>query len=233
MSFILISSFFVQFWERLKILSPKVLEFLLIIVLGFVLAWILKVVVREILKTVKFDSLCYRIGLSSALARANVKRTPSEITGLTVYCVVIFLTLLVSLSSLNIRAVDQMASSFLVYLPRFLIAVLVLIFGYLLAGFVGRAILIALVNAQVKSAKPISIAVHVLILILFLAMGIEQLGIAKGVVVATFSILFGGVVLALAIAFGLGGKDMAKDFLEKRVKSSREPKKKPDEFSHI
>lgn len=233
MSLILISSFFVQFWERLKILSPKVLEFLLIIVLGFVLAWILKVVVREILKTVKFDSLCYRIGLSSALARANVKRTPSEITGLTVYCVVIFLTLLVSLSSLNIRAVDQMASSFLVYLPRFLIAVLVLIFGYLLAGFVGRAILIALVNAQVKSAKPISIAVHVLILILFLAMGIEQLGIAKGVVVATFSILFGGVVLALAIAFGLGGKDMAKDFLEKRAKSSREPKKKPDEFSHI
>ncbi len=233
MSFILISSFFVQFWERLKILSPKVLEFLLIIVLGFVLAWILKVVVREILKTVKFDSLCYRIGLSSALARANVIRTPSEIIGLIVYCVVIFLILLVSLSTLNIRAVDQMASSFLVYLPRFLIAVLVLIFGYLLAGFVGRAILIALVNAQVKSAKPISIAVHVLILILFLAMGIEQLGIAKGVVVATFSILFGGVVLALAIAFGLGGKDMAKDFLEKRAKSSREPKKKPDEFSHI
>jgi hypothetical protein len=191
------------------------------------------VVIREILKGVRFDTLCYRIGLSTALARANVRRTPSEITGLILYWVVIFLFLLVSLSTLNVGAVDQMAASFLVYLPRFLIAVLVLIFGYLLAGFVGRAILIALVNAQVKSAKPISIAVHVLILILFMAMGIEQLGIAKGVVVATFSILFGGVVLALAIAFGLGGKDMAKDFLEKKVKSTGEPKKKPDDISHI
>jgi len=233
MNLLLTSNPFVQFWEELKILGPKILVFLLIVVLGFVLAWILKVAVREILKGVRFDTLCYRIGLSSALARANVRRTPSEITCLIVYWVVILLFLLVSLSTLNVEAVDQMAASFLVYLPRFLIAVLVLIFGYLLAGFVGRAILIALVNAQVKSAKPISVAVHVLILILFLAMGIEQLGIAKGVVVATFSILFGGVVLALAIAFGLGGKDMAKDFLEKKVKSTGEPKKEPDEFSHI
>ncbi len=233
MNLILSSSPFVLFWEKLKILGAKILDFLLIVVLGFVIAWILKLVVREALKAIKFDSLCYRIGLSSALARANVKRTPSEITGLILYWVVIFLVILISLSTLNVTAVDQMASSFLVYLPRFLIAVLVLIFGYLLAGFVGRAVLIALVNAQVKSAKPISVAVHALILILFLAMGIEQLGIAKGVVVATFSILFGGAVLALAIAFGLGGKDMAKDFLEKKVRSSGESKKKPDEFSHI
>jgi hypothetical protein len=137
------------------------------------------------------------------------------------------------LSTLNVQVIDDLTSSFLLYLPHFFIAVLVLIFGYFFAGFVGRALLIALVNAQVKSAKPISITVHILILILFLTMGIEQLGIAKGVVVVTFSILLGGVVLALAIAFGLGGKDMAKDFLEKKAKASSEPRKKPDEFSHI
>jgi hypothetical protein len=233
MSLILLFSPFTLFWERLKDISPKILEIFLIILLGFVFAWILKVVLREILKIIKFDNLCDRIGLSTAMVRANVKRSPTDIVGLIIYWLVIFWVLILSLSTLNVQVIDELTSSFLLYLPRFFIAVLVLIFGYFFAGFLGRALLIALVNAQVKSAKPISLTVQILILILFLTMGIEQLGIAKGVVVVTFSILLGGVVLALAIAFGLGGKDMAKDFLEKKAKSSTEPKKKPDEFSHI
>jgi len=233
MSLILLSNPFLLFWERFKDIGPVVLEIFLIIVLGFFLAWLLKVLIREILKIVKFDNLCDRTGLSTAMAKANVKRPPTDIIGLIVYWLVIFWVLILSLSALNVQVVDELTSSFLLYLPRFFIAILVFIFGYFFAGFVGRAILIALVNAQVKSAKPISLAVHILILILFLTMGIEQLGIAKGVVIITFSILLGGVVLALAIAFGLGGKDMAKDFLEKRARSTAEPKKKPDEFSHI
>ena len=233
MSSVLLSSPFTLFWEKLKDIGPKILEIFLIILLGFLLAWILKVVVREILKVIKFDRLCDRTGLSTAMVKANVKRTATDILGLIVYWLVIFWVLVLSLSTLNVQVIDDLTSSFLLYLPHFFIAVLVLIFGYFFAGFVGRALLIALVNAQVKSAKPISITVHILILILFLTMGIEQLGIAKGVVVVTFSILLGGVVLALAIAFGLGGKDMAKDFLEKKAKASSEPRKKPDEFSHI
>lgn len=233
MNLVLLFSPFTLFWERLKDIGLKILEIFLIILLGFVFAWILKVVVREILKIVKFDNLCDRIGLSTAMVRANVKRPPTDIVGLIVYWLVIFWVLILSLSTLNVQVIDELTSSFLLHLPRFFIAVLVLIFGYFFAGFIGRALLIALVNAQVKSAKAISLTVQILILILFLTMGIEQLGIAKGVVVVTFSILLGGVVLALAIAFGLGGKNMAKDFLEKKAKSSTEPKKKPDEFSHI
>jgi hypothetical protein len=72
-----------------------------------------------------------------------------------------------------------------------------------------------------------------LIIILFSAMAIEQLGIARGIVVATFAISFGGVVLASAVAFGLGGKDIAREILERRFKVHKEEKPKPDEFSHL
>jgi hypothetical protein len=227
------SSPFVLFGERLKIIGPKILEVLLIILLGFIFAWVLKLLLRKFFKWIKFDDLCDRLGLSTVLARANVRRSPSDIIRLILYWVVIFGVIILSLSTLNVRVVDELTSSLLLYLPRFFVAVLVFIFGYFLAKFVARAILIALVNAQVKSAKPISLAVHILILILFLTMSVEQLGIAKGVVFVTYAILLGGVVLALALAFGLGGKDMAKDFLEKKAKTTDKSKKKSDEFSHI
>lgn len=231
--FFLIDNPFFQSWDKIRPLVTKLFWLAVIVILGFVAAWIGRRVFSFVLKLVKFDSLCFRIGFSSALSKAGITRSPSDIVGILVYWVLVFLFLLAGMSSLNVAAVDQMVNSLFSYLPHFLVAIFVFIIGYVLAQFLGRATLIGLVNAQVKGAKPIAFLVQILILILFIAMGIEQLGIAKGVVIATFSIFFGGVVLALAIAFGLGGKDIAKDFLDKRLKSSKETKTKPDEISHL
>jgi hypothetical protein len=228
-----LSGSFTIFWERLESIAPKILEVIVILVLGFIFAWVAKFLLGGLLKIIRFEDLCYRIGLSTALASANVRKSSSDIFKLLVYWLVILLAIILSLGTLNVEVVNELISSFLLYLPRFFIAVFVLIFGYFLAKFISRALLIALVNAQVKSAKTISLAVHIMILILFVTMGIEQLGIAKGVMMITYAILLAGVVLALALAFGLGGKDMAKDFLEKKAKSKDKSKKKPDEFSHI
>jgi Mechanosensitive ion channel, conserved TM helix len=228
-----LSGSFTLFVERLEGIAPKILEVIVILVLGFILAWVAKFLLGRLLKIIRFEDLCYRIGLSTALARANVRRSSSDIFKIIIYWLVIFFAIILSLSTLNVEVVNELTSSLLLYLPRFFVAVFVLIFGYFLAKFVARALLIALVNAQVKSSKPISLAVHIMILILFVTMGIEQLGIAKGVMMITYAILLAGVVLALALAFGLGGKDIAKDFLEKKVKATGKSKKKPDEFSHI
>ncbi|MCJ7545686.1 MAG: hypothetical protein MUP30_02490 [Deltaproteobacteria bacterium] len=228
-----LSGSFTLFVERLEGIAPKILEVIVILVLGFIFAWVARFLLGRLLKIISFEDLCYRIGLSTALARANVRRSSSDIFKLIVYWLVIFFAIILSLSTLNVEVVNELTSSLLLYLPRFFVAVFVLIFGYFLAKFIARALLIALVNVQVKSAKPISLAVHIMILILFVTMGIEQLGIAKGVVFVTYAILLGGVVLALALAFGLGGKDIAKDFLEKKAKATGKSKKKPDEFSHI
>jgi hypothetical protein len=228
-----LSNSFALFWERLEGAAPKILEVMVILFLGFIFAWVAKFLLGSLLKIIRFEDLCYRIGFSTALARANIRKSSSDIFKLVVYWLVIFLAIILSLGTLNVQVVNELISSLLLYMPRFFIAVFVLIFGYFLAKFIARALLIALVNAQVKSAKTISLAVHVMILILFVTMGIEQLGIAKGVMMITYAILLAGVVLALALAFGLGGKDIAKDFLEKKAKTKDTSKKKPDEFSHI
>ncbi|MCK4384810.1 MAG: hypothetical protein KAW52_00975 [candidate division Zixibacteria bacterium] len=220
-------------WRKIASFGPNLLQLIIILILGFIIAWLLKVVVRYILTLIKFDVLSYRVGISSTLAKASIRRTPTEVVGLVIYWCALFLFFMIALGTLNIYAVDHLIASIFAYIPQFVIAVLVFLLGYFLSKFLSRAVLIGLVNAQVRSAKLIANLFQILILIFFLAMAIEQLGIARGIVVATFTISFGGVVLALAIAFGLGGKEIAKDILERRFKGGKEEKAKPDEFSHL
>jgi hypothetical protein len=223
----------VESWNKIASFAPDAVQLIIIIVLGFVIAWLLKVVVRYVLKVVKFDVFGYRVGMTSVLSKASVDRSPSEVIGIIIYWCAVFLFFLVALGTLDLYAADHLIATIFTYVPRFVIAIFVFLLGYFLSRFLNRAILIGLVNANVRSAKLIATLFQMLIIILFSAMAIEQLGIARGIVVATFAISFGGIVLASAIAFGLGGKDMAKDMLERRFKATKEEKAKPDEFSHL
>jgi len=118
-------------------------------------------------------------------------------------------------------------SRFFAYLPNLIIAIFILVAGMMLSRFIGRSVLIGAVNSQLPSARLLSVGVQVMIMIFILSLALEQLGIGKSTIVATFSILFGGVVLGLAIAFGLGGRDLARQFLEQRL-YRKEPKDKDE-----
>jgi len=101
--------------------------------------------------------------------------------------------------------------------------------GVVLANFSAEAALIAAVNAQIPEARLIANLIRWGILIFTAAMVLTQLGIAKEIVVAAFSIIFGGIVFAMAIALGLGGRFIAKEALERRLRR----KQVDDDVSHI
>ena len=116
----------------------------------------------------------------------------------------------------------ELLEKFLLYLPNIFVALVVLAIGWFLGNFLGRAALIASVNAGMKAAGPLSKGIKGAVLLFAFVMAFEQLGIGRSTVIAAFAIVFGGAVLALALAFGLGGKDLARSFLEKRFKKSGE-----------
>jgi hypothetical protein len=95
---------------------------------------------------------------------------------------------------------------------------------------VSRAVLIAAVNSGYRYAKLLAEAVRMLLIVLILAMALEQLQVAPGIVVAAFSIIFGGIVIALAVAFGAGGIDAARKIIEK---SSEEKKESGRDIEHL
>jgi hypothetical protein len=101
---------------------------------------------------------------------------------------------------------------------------MILVLGYIIAGFIGRAVLIAAVNSGYRYARLLAEAVRLLLTVLILAMALEQLQVAPGIVVAAFSIIFGGIVLALAISFGVGGIDSAKRMIDREEESRKQEK---------
>ena len=90
--------------------------------------------------------------------------------------------------------------------------------GGLVAGFVRRSVLIAAVNAGLPSARLLASGAHAALVVLFAAMALEQVGLGQRVVLTAFAIFFGGIVLALALAFGLAGKEIARESLERLLR---------------
>jgi hypothetical protein len=135
----------------------------------------------------------------------------------------------ISINALNVPSVERLLERFFLYLPNVFIAAMILLFGYLSGNFFGRTALIAAVNAGVRFSNLIGKFIKYLIIMLAATMALEQLGIGKETIVIAFAIIFGGIVLALAISFGLGGRDLAKDYLEKKIRCEE----KKDEISHL
>jgi mechanosensitive ion channel-like protein len=109
------------------------------------------------------------------------------------------------------------------FLPPLFAAVLIIIVGWLVANFLSRSILIAAVNARLPEARLLARAAHWGVLLFAVATALTHLGIGKEMVLVAFGITFGGLVFALALAFGLGGRDIAADLLARRLRRESPP----------
>jgi hypothetical protein len=124
-----------------------------------------------------------------------------------------------------------LVDEFFRFVPRFLMALLIVAFGFLIGNFVWRATLLASVNAGIAGARLLSGALRLTVIAIAAVMALEQLGLATTAVLTAFAITFGAVMLGLAIAFGLGGRDAARQFLEQQVKAQGE--RKADAAPHL
>lgn len=205
-----------EFLHRLADVVPDLLVLLAILALGVLAGIAGRLLAGRLLRLFRFDRLAERAGLTALLRRAGIAEPPSEWLANLAGWAVLAGFLLVGAASLRIPGTGNLVAKAFEFLPALLVAGTVLLGGLLLAQFLARAALVAAVNAEVESARALATGVRLLVGLLAVAMTFEQLGVARGVVVAAFSILFGGVVLALAIAFGLGGRHLARRFLETR-----------------
>jgi hypothetical protein len=220
------------FFEAVMRFLPSLLAAFLIFALGFGVAWLLGVIVRRVLGVARFDRFCDAWGASQILGRADLRTTPTALAASVTSWLVLLSFLMTGLSALEIEVVNQLIAQFFLYLPRLFAALLILLGGFLFGSFLSRAALLAAVNAHVPSPRGISMVVKLLIAILSFAMALEQLQIAKSIVLAAFIITFGAVMLGLAIAFGAGGKDAARRVLERHFMGGEEAGER-DDLSHL
>jgi hypothetical protein len=210
---------------------PRLLAMLIIALLGWVVAYVLKVMLRGILRIAKFDKLSDNAGATQLLNKAALPSS-SELLSRVVFWVVWLGFILLGVQVLGIVGLQEYIGRFFLYLPRLFVALFIVFFGLVAASFFSRAALLAGVNADFPSPRLLATLIRTIIVIFAVSMAFEQLGLAERTILVTFAIAFGALMLGLAIAFGTGGRDLAKQFLERRFLKEKQEQKQ-DELSPL
>jgi Mechanosensitive ion channel, conserved TM helix len=211
---------------------PGLLALAALLIFAVFVGWIARVMIRRSLRGIDFDNRLERWGFS-ALADWSPSRSPTLlIAGLAFWCVIL-LGLLVGLSALDSSITSLLVVRLFTYLPNVFAAILILIVGVFVARFLARGVLISAVNMQVHSARLVSLGVKWLVMVMAGAMALDHLGIGGEIVRLAFAILFGGIVLALALAVGLGSKEMVSRSLERQAGRSSEEEEAAGRFHNL
>ncbi len=212
---------------------PRLLVTLVIIVVGWLIAALIRMLLRSFLRLIRFDRLSEHAGANEILQKAALPSSTELVTRF-VFWVVWLGFILLGISMLGIVGFQEHISNFFGFLPRLFVALVVLFFGLLASNFFSRAVLLAAVNADLPSPRLISSVVRTLTIILVASMTFEELGLAEHTVLVAFTILFGSLMLGLALAFGLGGQELARRFLERRFVHGRmRQEEREDELSPL
>jgi hypothetical protein len=195
---------------------PRLIVMLILALVGWVIAYLLKFLVRSLLRLTKFSKLSENAGATQLLHQAALP-SATELVSRFVFWIAWAGFVLLGVSVLGIAGLDEYISRFFFFLPRLFVALVILFFGLVAASFLSRAALLAAVNANFRSSRMLSISVRFIIIIFALSMAFEVVGVAEETMLIAFATVFGAAMLGLAIAFGLGGQDLARKFLEKKL----------------
>src|SRR5918993_889637 len=188
---------------------PQLIGATVILIVGYVVAKILQAVVARVLKAVGFDGWMERGGIKQFFDRAQTRATPATVLGKLVFWFVFIISITMAADALGIRQVSEVLGQLIAYIPSIIAAILILILAALLANFLS-----GIVRGATGSDLLASIARYAIIVYAAFA-ALTELGIAVQLTAPTFLIVLGAVALAAAIAFGWGGRDVAKDIIER------------------
>src|SRR5580658_8293957 len=204
---------------------PRFVVMLIIIVIGLFVAFALKYILRAVLGLTKLDRVSEEAGASRILRVAHLPPM-TELLSRSIFWVTWIGFILVGLSVLRVAGLQEQISRLFQFLPEVFVGILILFLGLMTANFLSRTALLAAVNAGYPSPRILSWSIRFVIWILAISMTLEELGVARQTVISAFSIIFGALMLGLAIAFGLGGQDLARKSLEKYLGDTKKEKDK-------
>lgn len=220
-----------KFLTEIAHLLPGIVALILALLISIVLAWILAAVVRRLLASVHFDDRLIHWGFPS-IADWSPMNSPTRLVSRTTACLVIIAGFLIGIAAFDAESTSLLIRNVFAYIPNIVGAILVLLVGSIVASFLARSVLIGAVNLNLQYARLLSMGVKWLVIVLAVAMALEHLKIAPGIVDLAFGILFGGIVLTLVLAVGLNSRELVTKSFE------RDPKEHPSEnieepFRHV
>ncbi len=207
-----------QFWEQLAMTLPRVFLALVLLTFGWLLAKLARKATLRLLRMMRVDVVAEKSGIEDFLLRGDIKFTAVTLLASLVYWIVLFTVVLAVLNSMGLEVAAQLFNRIILYLPNVVVAVIVLIFGAQFARFVQGIVFAYLSNIGIGGAEIMSLVAQYALIFFVVSVALEQLQIGGQILVSAFQIAFGALCLALALAFGLGGKDWAAQILQRMTR---------------
>jgi hypothetical protein len=200
---------------------PSIVGALIILIIGGLIAKLLEMIVVRVLKSIQLDKAAETLKVNESLAKGNVKMTFTELLGALIYWICMIIVLIAGIKALGLDVTSQALNRVLTYIPSVVAAAFILVLGAVVSNFVAGAVRIITSNIGLSQSKMIgnftqyAIIIFAIIVALQGLLNTEGLAISASIVKPGLGILFAGICLGLAIAFGFGARDLASDIINK------------------
>lgn len=209
------------FLLRVADFVPRLALALVVVIVGWLLAKAARFAIVRGLRAINFHVVTQRAGLDGFLRDGGIRTDITDILGLMVYWLVILGALVIAFNSLGLTYVTDLLGRVILFVPKVMVALLVLAFGAYFARFIANAITAYCKNVHIQDAELLGRLGQYAILTFVVLIALDQVNIGGDIVRQSFLIILAGVIFALALAFGLGGKEWAAELLERWWPRSR------------
>lgn len=194
---------------------PKLLGSILILIIGWIVARILRVASVRLLKLIRLDIVTEKARIDRFLKDGGSQKTAIDIIGDIIYWLIMLIVVLAGLNTLGLSVASDLFNQIILFIPNVIVAVIALIFGIFLAGFIAQVVTTYLNNIGIHNARVVGALAKYAIILFVVSLSLTQLSIGDELVANAFLLLFGAVCLALGLSFGLGGKEWAAGVIQK------------------
>ncbi len=207
---------------RVGAFVPRLVGVLLILIIGWLIAKLIQSAITRILKLVRLDTLSEKSGASNFLAKGGIKYTLCELLGVLVYWIMMLIVIITALNALQWTVAAELLNRVVAYIPNVIAAVVILVIGMFLSAVMAGVIRTATSNAGIKQSKLLGQITQVVIVIFAVVIALEQLNIGRIIIASAVQIILAALGLGLAMAFGLGCKDIAGKYMSELINSMKE-----------
>jgi hypothetical protein len=219
--FAFFSDMLLDLYENFHDVFLNIIVMLFIMVVGFVLSWFVRKLIEKALILFRFDKWAAGVGVVTFLERGGVKAQPSAIISRIIFWIFIITIFSFGLNYVGISQFTEYASRIASALPYIVVSVIIVIVGMIFSTFISRVIYMACENANIGYGDVISKSVRILLIIIVFAIVFEYMGLGSTVISISFLIIFGGIVMTLSLALGIGLSSVIADFIKDRVAGNK------------
>jgi hypothetical protein len=216
---------FVDLYENFTEVFLNIIVMIIVMIGGVIISWFIKKLLVKLLVLFRFDKWAQEVGVVNFLEKGGVKILPSMIIGKIAYWVFIIAFFSFGLNFIGITQFAEYTSKISSALPNVFVSIVIIIFGLIFSNFINRVIYMTCENANIRYGDLIAKGIRIFLIIITFGIVFEYMGVGNTIITISFLIIFGGIIMTLSLALGIGLSHVVGDLIKEKVKERGERKK--------